>query len=360
VRQFFKPEISPHSIISFPSSFNKTFILFAMPLIPNTKRKASVLQDIAPEVDPLLSIQELFIFSPFGLCCRQCKNNVTIQLDERCIARHLKKHGMDSRVATVRSLFLAFKSQLEFAKALGTIDSYRSDKITYIGYSCICGVVFQFRKDNALRHCKKMGCDASKLQELELIKLCCGRYVSQSQVTALFNEQKPLSIERPDIMNPVVVVGQQDILPRVPTLASIRELFFFSPFGLRCRQCNKAATILLDVRSIYNHMKKHGMNTTKSYVRSFLEGFNKEISNAKVSRSIEPYRSDEKTYIGYSCICGQVFPRRKDNALRHCKKVGCDSSKLQVVELIKLCCGRYVSQAQVASFFNEEALRKRP
>ena len=155
----------------------------------STKRKAMVLQDIPQEdADPMLPIRDLFTFSPFGLCCRQCKNNSIIQRDERCISRHLKKHGMDSRVALVRSLLLAFELQLEIAKASGSIESYRSDNNTYTGYSCTCGMVFQLRKDNALRHCKRMGCDASKLQKLELIKLCCGRYVSPSQVTSLFGD----------------------------------------------------------------------------------------------------------------------------------------------------------------------------
>jgi superfamily II DNA helicase RecQ len=108
----------------------------------------------------------------------------------------------------------------------------------------------------------------------------------------------------------------------------------------------------LDERSVYIHLKKHGIHVTISKVRSILEDFTKEVSNAKVSRTIELYRSDKKTYIGYSCICGQVFSRRKDNALRHCQKVGCDVSKLKEIELVKLCCGRYVSEAQITSFFN--------
>jgi hypothetical protein len=102
----------------------------------STKRKATVLQDIPQEdADPMLPIRDLFTFSPFGLCCRQCKNNSIIQRDERCISRHLKKHGMDSRVALVRSLLLAFDLQLKIAKASGSIESYRSDKNTYTGYS---------------------------------------------------------------------------------------------------------------------------------------------------------------------------------------------------------------------------------
>ena len=71
-----------------------------------------------------------------------------------------------------------------------------------------------------------------------------------------------------------------------------------------------------------------------------------------MSRSIEPYRMDNITYIGYSCVCGPSFSK-KSNALRHCKRLGCDASKLQKVDLFKLCCGRYVSHTQVKSFFEE-------
>ena len=130
--------------------------------------------------------EELFTYSPFGLCCRLCKLNFSIQLDERCISRHLKKHGMDNRVASVKSLFETFKAQIESAKASRDIKPFRSDDIYYVGYSCICGQVFQLRKDSAVRHCRKMGCDASRLKNVELIKLCCGRYVSEAQVDSLF------------------------------------------------------------------------------------------------------------------------------------------------------------------------------
>ncbi len=60
----------------------------------------------------------------------------------RCICRHLKKHGMDSRVATVGSLLDGNKRDLENAKALGSIESFRSDYKTYYGYSCVCGRSF--------------------------------------------------------------------------------------------------------------------------------------------------------------------------------------------------------------------------
>ena len=148
-------------------------------------------ETISSQVDPILPIQELFTFSPFGLGCRQCKDSVTIQIDERCISRHLKKHGMDSRIATVTTLLNMFKAEIENVKASGTIEPYRIDNTVYEGYSCICGQSFHSRKASAVRHCKRFGCDPTKLQNVELIKLCCGRYVSQAQVTNLFEDRLP-------------------------------------------------------------------------------------------------------------------------------------------------------------------------
>jgi hypothetical protein len=76
-----------------------------------------------------------FTFSPFGLGCRLCKNNVTIHMDKRSIQLQLKKHGMDSRVSTVRSLLKGYKTLLQNAKALQTIDPFQRDFNEYIGYS---------------------------------------------------------------------------------------------------------------------------------------------------------------------------------------------------------------------------------
>ena len=140
--------------------------------------------------DPLACIRELFIFSPFGLHCRQCEKGLTIQLDERCIRRHLKTHGMDSRVATVSSLFEEYKSQLEKVKAAGTIEPYRSDTKIYSGFLCVCGQSF-LKKANAIRHSKNLVCDATKLQKVDLFKLCCGRYVTHTQVKSFFEETPP-------------------------------------------------------------------------------------------------------------------------------------------------------------------------
>jgi hypothetical protein len=89
----------------------------------------------SPVVHPIMTIQEVVTFSPFGLGCRQCIRSASIQSGERSIQIHLKKHGMDSRLSTVRSLLEEYKKELLNAKALGSIESFRSNYKTYYGYS---------------------------------------------------------------------------------------------------------------------------------------------------------------------------------------------------------------------------------
>jgi hypothetical protein len=49
-------------------------------------------EDISSQVDPILPIQELFTVSPFGLGgSRQCRDSITIQIDERCIYSAISK-----------------------------------------------------------------------------------------------------------------------------------------------------------------------------------------------------------------------------------------------------------------------------
>ena len=141
-----------------------------------------------------------------------------------------------------------------------------------------------------------------------------------------------------------------EVLEMEPVIQQMRELFSFSPFGLCCRECGSEATITFDERCILRHLRKHKLNKPVAVVRCYLEESSSHIELARASRSIEPYRFDDKTYTGFSCSCGLHFQLRKDSAQRHCKKTGCDVSKLQKVELIKLCCGRYVSQSQVIFF----------
>jgi hypothetical protein len=141
---------------------------------------------VVPVVSPHAFSCGLFTFSPFGLGCQMCEKPVTIQLNLRSIQIHLKKHGMESRISTAKSLLESFEAQLETAKQYCTIEPYRVDDITYKGLSCVCGKVFQLRKDSALRHCRKGGCDPTKLQKVDLFKLCCGSYVSSSQIDSLF------------------------------------------------------------------------------------------------------------------------------------------------------------------------------
>ena len=162
------------------------------PITPTPKKRQAATeispwQDrVAPVVSPLAFSCGPFNFSPFGLGCRMCKKSVTIQLNLRSIQIHLKRHGMESGISTAKSLLQSFQTQIEEVKRYRSIDPYRVDDVTYKGVSCTCGKVFQLRKDSAIRHCQKGGCDPTKLRQVNLTKLCCGSYVSLSQIESLF------------------------------------------------------------------------------------------------------------------------------------------------------------------------------
>ena len=195
--------------------------------------------------------QQLFTFSPFGLGCRECPQNVTIQLKERCIRDHLKKHNMDSCVGTVRSLLDSFRAKLDSAKSVRTIEPYRADQKIYIGYSCLCGHTIQKRKDNAVRHCKKAGCDPSKLQTVDLMKLCCGRYVTHAQCDFLFINSPPRIKEQFDY-----VAARGILLPFLPLREKHDHTYthMYTPLITACG-CSPAgfhSKIKADYRSIHS------------------------------------------------------------------------------------------------------------
>jgi hypothetical protein len=187
------------------------------------------------------AIKELFIFSPFGLRCVQCEKGLTIQLDERCIRRHLKMHGMDCRVATVRLLFAEYKSQIDIIKASGSIEQYRFDDKTHIGYSCLCGPSY-LKIGNANRHCRTAGCDASKLQTVELTKLCCGSYVSQAQVKSFFTDCAPRITEQFDYR-----AARTALLPFLPNREKNDNTYTHMYYPL-ITECGGAAQFVAKIR----------------------------------------------------------------------------------------------------------------
>lgn len=164
------------------------FPITPTPKKPQATTEIPTLQDcvVPGVVSPLAFSVEPFNFWPFGLGCQICDKSVTIQFNLRSIQIHLKKHGMEFGISTGKSLLEKFETQLEKAKNYCTIEPYLVDDNTYTGLSCTCGQVFQLRRDSAIWHCQKLGCDASKLQKIDLFKLCCGSYVSQAQIDSLF------------------------------------------------------------------------------------------------------------------------------------------------------------------------------
>jgi hypothetical protein len=139
---------------------------------------------------------DLFSFSPFGLRCTSCKHQPQLDLDERSIQIHLRKHGIESKASTVRPVYKYFSLQIQHAQDMGSINVFREDHQSYKGFACICGKVFPTWKVNALRHCQRYRCDVAKLRKVELMKLRCGRYVTDAQVNAFFRREPTAKINQ--------------------------------------------------------------------------------------------------------------------------------------------------------------------
>ena len=98
-------------------------------------------------IDPLNPIRELFSFSPFGLCCRECGSKAKITFDERCILRHLKKHSLNISVAIVRCYVKESCSEIKLARTSGSIQPYRSDDKTYtLATPVVVEFIFNYEK----------------------------------------------------------------------------------------------------------------------------------------------------------------------------------------------------------------------
>lgn len=143
--------------------------------------------------------------------------------------------------------------------------------------------------------------------------------------------------------------------------------FVMSPFGLKCPlpDC-KRPQIQAEVRSITEHLKKHFPDCKEKYstarAQRILHLYNCFVVEARNMRNMNLYRDcdDTKEYKRYVCPCGENFPTRKFNAIRHCerksKKEICDISKISIESVVRMQCGRYASRKQMADFFSETHL----
>lgn len=108
------------------------------------------------------------------------------------------------------------------------------------------------------------------------------------------------------------------------------------------------------------HLKKHARSIDDyrlPIVMKILESFHQEVDKARSSGNLNEFRHNNEKYMCFTCICGQSFPNKKQNAIRHCKKSGCDVTKVQKESAIKLRCGRYVTPTQIETFLNEPPAR---
>jgi hypothetical protein len=88
-------------------------------------------------------------------------------------------------------------------------------------------------------------------------------------------------------------------------------------------------------------------------VQKLLASFQNEVENARKQGCIDNYRLNHKEFVCFTCQCGQTFPNKRHNAVRHCKNSGCDVTKIKSESAMKLRCGRYVTSVQVKEFFGQ-------
>jgi hypothetical protein len=82
-------------------------------LLPFSNSSLDIASNHVSMPEELATMKQIFTFSPFGLSCRKCDKGLTIKLNHTWISRHLKIHGMDSRISTVHSLIEEYESQLK-------------------------------------------------------------------------------------------------------------------------------------------------------------------------------------------------------------------------------------------------------
>jgi DEAD/DEAH box helicase len=160
-----------------------------------------------------------------------------------------------------------------------------------------------------------------------------------------------ISLTPDTLHNFILTTPQSFAKPSYP-----KEIFLYSPFGMCCihPDCPNRPTIEADKTQIQRHLRKHNISDRNSVtVNNILTTFNNEVEKARESNNIEEYRYDNKTYDCYTCICGEKFPNKKGNAIRHCKKKGCDIKKISTDNVVKLRCGRFVTNAQLNDFFRK-------
>ena len=133
------------------------------------------------------------------------------------------------------------------------------------------------------------------------------------------------------------------------------EWFIVSPFGLCCCHptCKKRQITATD-RCIRDHLRSHDIAFTPDLVENVLKRVDEEARNARLLKSMESYRHDDRTYTCYTCMCGKIYPKKRSNAVAHCKNSAniCDPNKIQSTTAMKLQCGRYVTDSQVEAFLN--------
>jgi len=89
------------------------------------------------EYDSVLLIENLFIVSPLGLCCRHPKCiRPQIVASERSIREHLRWHQITYTPDVAKNLMKRVEEEANTARLMQSMEFYRSDNKTYTCFTC--------------------------------------------------------------------------------------------------------------------------------------------------------------------------------------------------------------------------------
>jgi len=140
--------------------------------------------------------------------------------------------------------------------------------------------------------------------------------------------------------------------------------FVVSPFGLLCSRADCPGQRRRDepnVKMVQHHLKLHLTErvedecSTSIQAQRIMSSFQEIQRDAIAAGSVDAYRADNKIYNRHVCTCDAKFePPYKQNAIRHARNsLECDVTRLTTEPVVKLCCGRYVSNQEHINDFLE-------
>jgi len=136
------------------------------------------------------------------------------------ISKHLRDNHpvVMNRSQLERLIIERFQKVQQEARENGSINNYidsnEESKKKQQRFKCgDCGISFISKKGNVLKHCKEKGHDARLITTESVVRLQCGRYVSQKDIEDFLSYEEPVKglFRQPDYQ--FVALTLQPLLP---------------------------------------------------------------------------------------------------------------------------------------------------